>query len=88
MVALLSEQQRQGLQAEPEGLLAVLDEQTQRRYYLVPAEKVDRLWPLLADGEFDPRETYPLIAKTAAAAGWADPLMDEYDHYDEAHAKH
>ena len=37
--------------------------------------------------EFDPREMYPLIAKTAAEAGWADPIMDEYDHYDEHRPK-
>ncbi len=24
---------------------------------------------------------YPLIAKTAADAGWADPIMDDYDTY-------
>ena len=31
----------------------------------------------------DPRELYPLIARTAAEAGWNDPLMDDYDRYDE-----
>ena len=34
----------------------------------------------IIDSEFDPREFYPLISKTATAAGWADPLMDVYDH--------
>ena len=29
------------------------------------------------------QEMYPLISKTAAAAGWADPTMDDYDRYDE-----
>jgi hypothetical protein len=32
---------------------------------------------------FQPRELYPLIAKTAAEAGWSDPAMDAYGHYDE-----
>ena len=30
---------------------------------------------------------YPLIAKTAGEAGWSDPAMDAYDHYDEHRAK-
>lgn len=37
---------------------------------------------VFAEGEFDPRELYPLIAKTAAAAGWDDPTMDVYNHYE------
>jgi hypothetical protein len=36
---------------------------------------------------FEPRELYPLITKTAAEAGWADPLMDDYNRYDEVRAK-
>ena len=35
------------------------------------------------DEPHDPRELYPLIARTAADAGWDDPLMDDYDRYDE-----
>jgi hypothetical protein len=30
---------------------------------------------LFVDGEFDPREAYSLISKTAFAAGWNDPIM-------------
>jgi hypothetical protein len=41
----------------------------------------------IANEPFDPRELYPLISKTAAEAGWADPQMDDYDHYDEVRAK-
>jgi hypothetical protein len=36
--------------------------------------------------EHDPRRLYPLIAKTAGAAGWDDPVMDDYNDYD-AHKK-
>ena len=39
----------------------------------------------LAEDGFDPREFYPLSAKVAAATGWNDPLMDDYDRYDERH---
>ena len=37
----------------------------------------------LAAEPFEPRELYPLISKTAAEAGWADPQKDDYDRYDE-----
>lgn len=37
----------------------------------------------LADEPFDPRELYPRIARTAADAGWNDPVMDDYDRYEE-----
>lgn len=63
--------------------MALVDDQTQRLYYLVPAEKFDQIRALLMDEPFDPAELYPLISQTAAAAGWADPAMDAYDHYDE-----
>lgn len=43
--------------------------------------------PHRGDEAFDPREMYPLIFKAAAAAGWEDPLMDEYDRYDEIRRK-
>ena len=87
MVAALSEQQRNVLVAEPDKPVTVVDEQTQRVYYLIPAEKFDRLRSLLSEEEFQPSEAYPLIAKTAAEAGWADPLMDAYDNYEQAHAQ-
>jgi hypothetical protein len=62
----------------------VVDEQTQRVYYLISAEQFEQIRALLPDEDLSPRELYPQIAKTAGAAGWNDPLMDVYDHYDEA----
>jgi hypothetical protein len=38
---------------------------------------------MIQEGEFQPNELYPLIAKTAGAAGWNSPEMDDYDNYDE-----
>jgi hypothetical protein len=80
----LSETQRQVLEAESGRPVPVVDEQTQRVYYLISAEQFEQIRALLPDEEFNPRELYPQIAKTAGAAGWNDPLMDAYDHYDEA----
>ena len=47
----------------------------------------ERMRSLHSAEDFDPRDAYPLIAKTAAEAGWADPLMDAYDNYEQAHAQ-
>jgi hypothetical protein len=38
-----------------------------------------------ADDTFDIRETYPAQEHVAAAAGWDDPAMDDYN--DDAHRK-
>jgi hypothetical protein len=82
-MSTLTDQQREELRCR-EGLpVAVLDEQSQKVYYLISADEFERLRPLLMEEGFRPRELYPLIAKTAAEAGWGDPAMDAYDNYDE-----
>ena len=82
-MSILTDQQREELQCR-EGLpVAVLDEQSQKVYYLISAEEFEKVRPLFVEEQFQPRELYPLIAKTAAEAGWNDPAMNAYDHYDE-----
>jgi hypothetical protein len=83
MAIVLSQQQHDALAAAGDAPLVVVDEHTQRTYYLIPAETLGRLNAMLTEADFDPRELYPLIAKSAGAAGWNDPIMDEYDRYDE-----
>ena len=83
MTPVLSEQQRQVLAAERGRPVAVVDETTQRLYYLISAEQFEAIKALFHPGQFESRELYPLIAKTAAEAGWNDPQMDAYDRYDE-----
>ena len=82
-MSILTDQQREELQCREGFPVAVLDEQSQKVYYLISAEEFERVRPLLMEEGFQPRELYPLIAKTAAEAGWGDPAMDAYDHYDE-----
>ncbi len=36
---------------------------------------------LLTDDEFGIRDAYPLQERVAAAAGWDDPAMDDYNDY-------
>ncbi len=68
--------------------LRIVNEHTQRVYYLISAEQFEQVRSLFARDEFRPREMYPLITKTAADAGWADPQMDDYDRYDELRPPH
>lgn len=63
----------------------LVDPQTQAVYVLVSEETYKRLRPLLED-ELDLTETYAAQNTAAGAAGWDDPVMDEYDDY-ERHAR-
>jgi hypothetical protein len=83
MIAQVTDQIRQALEAEHGGPVRLVDEQTRRIYYIISAEQFETAQALCAEGEFNPRELYPLISKTVAAAGWEDPAMDAYDSYDE-----
>jgi hypothetical protein len=83
MTPALSDQQREVLEAEQGRPVSVVDERTRRVYYLISAEQFETVKALFTDEPFDPRELYPLTSKTAAEAGWADPAMDAYDHYDD-----
>ena len=83
MTPVLTEQMRLALDAERGQPVKIVDDQTNRVYYVISAEQFAAVQALFADGNFEPREAYPLIAKTASAAGWDDPSMDDYDNYDE-----
>lgn len=61
----------------------IIDAASQKLYFIISAEQLETVRAMIADGDFQPAELYPLTAKTAAAAGWDSPEMDEYDNYDE-----
>ncbi len=86
-MSTLSDQQRQDLQANAGLPVPVVDEQTQKVYYLISSDQFEKVRALLVVEDFEPREMYPLTAKTAASAGWNAPAMDIYDQYDEHRAK-
>ena len=83
MATVLSEQERQALRSAAGQPVQVVDPDTQRVYYLISGEQYETVRALLAENEADPREMYPLITKTAGEAGWNEPIMDDYDRYDE-----
>jgi D-alanine-D-alanine ligase-like ATP-grasp enzyme len=87
MTPELSDDLRQAIEESGGGPVYIVDAKTNASYVVIRAEQYQSLAALLADAEgFDPSELYPLIARSAAAAGWDDPEMDEYNDYD-AHKK-
>jgi hypothetical protein len=82
MTPELTDEQRQAIEEHGGEPVYVVDAQTNASYVLIRAEQYRILTALFADIEFDPRELYPLSARSAAAAGWDDPDMDVYNEYD------
>ena len=83
MTPVITDHMRQELHAERGQPVKIVDEQTSQVYYVISAEQFEAVRALFVAEEFDPRELYPLISKTAGDAGWNDPEMDVYDNYDE-----
>ncbi len=55
----------------------VLDQATNRVYYLVTAEQFQRMATTLS-GDFNPRDFYPVIEKVMAEDDAKDPLLESY----------
>jgi len=78
----LSEQQCQAFAAEENP--TVIDPTTNASYVLVRKDVFDRIKNLLVNDEDLSHDELRLqLARSSAANGWDDPLMDAYDHYDE-----
>ena len=82
----LSTEQRQALADRPGEPIELVDEVSQARFVLLPAEQFERIKVLLSADEFDVRETYAAQSAALGAAGWDDPELDIYNDYD-AHRK-
>lgn len=87
MTLTLTAEQQQALFAEPNQPLQLVDDKGTRTWYVISAEQYQAMQSVFSETEFRPEELAPLIAQAAADAGWADPLMDGYDNYDEHRAK-
>jgi hypothetical protein len=55
----------------------VVDQATNRVYYLITSEQFQRLNALIS-GEFNPRDYYPVIDKIMAEDDALDPLLESY----------
>ena len=87
MTTKLPDDLRQAIENEGGSPVHLVDSATNRHYVLMRVDQYENLSALIAEGEdFDPRELYSVMAKSAAAAGWDDPDLDAYNDYD-AHKK-
>jgi len=86
MTTKLPDDLRQAIEQEGGSPVHLVDAATNLHYVLMRAEQYENLSAQFAEGEFDARELYPLMAKSAASAGWDDPDLDAYNDYD-AHKK-
>jgi hypothetical protein len=86
MTVTLSSEQRDALQHQGDAPVYVLDPEKQDWYVLLPAKDYQRVRALLESEDFDLSESYALQERVAAAEGWDDPAMDDYNSYD-AHRK-
>jgi hypothetical protein len=84
MTTRLPDGLRQASEKEGGSPVHLVDAATNVHYVLMRADQCDNLSALIADGEeFDPRELYPVMAKSVAA-GWDDPDLDAYNDHDAA----
>ena len=60
----------------------VVDPRTQRVYVLIADEQFDRLRSLLDTGPLSLDQQRVALRDAGQRAGWDDPEMDAYDHYD------
>jgi len=82
MTPKLSDEQREAMHEQPGNPIVVVDDATQARFMLVPIEMFERWQASLFPEGFKIGETYPAQEQAALAAGWDDPLLDEYNDYD------
>jgi len=87
MTTKLPDDLRQAIEKEGGSPVHLGDAATNVHYVLMRAEQYANLSAMFAEGvEIDGRELYPLMARSAASAGWDDPDLDAYNDYD-AHKK-
>ena len=82
MSVSLSSEQRQAVADQPGQPVELIDDVSHARYVLIPAEQFERIKALVANDEFDVRESYAAQSDALAAAGWDDPELDIYNDYD------
>ena len=79
----LPDEMRQALAEGGSKPLYVEDPQTRMSYVLLPKSEYDRLCELLGINDASVADTYALQEAVARDAGWDDPIMDEYNNYDQ-----
>ena len=83
MTATLSIKLQSAVAASGDDPVRVIDPRTQRVYVLIASEQYDRLTAFWDLSPVSLEEQEQAIRDAGARAGWDDPAMDVYDHYDE-----
>ncbi len=79
----LSDDLRQALTDPSNFPVRLIDSETKEAYIVLRAETYDRLKFLLEEEDYNLNDTYRAQMESALRAGWGDPEMDDYDHYDD-----
>jgi len=82
MTPYLTQEQQYALDADGGAPPCVIDPRTNAVYVLVPKARYEQLKPLIETDD-DLRNTYSAQGESAGRAGWDDPVMDDYNNYDE-----
>jgi hypothetical protein len=83
MTAKLNEELQRALQQRGDGPVEVVDPGTSKIYVIIAREQYERLKPLFEEDPLSKEEQRALLRRAGERAGWDDPEMDAYDHYDE-----
>lgn len=78
----LSPEIQQALDVHSDVPPRMIDPRTKKAYVLLAAEQYERIKALLEQGDAL-SDTYPAQVEAAMRSGWGDPLMDEYNRYDQ-----
>jgi hypothetical protein len=81
MTPIITREQRQALEAQPDHPLRLIDPETNTGYVLIRAEEFDR-WQAFLGVSLDVREAYPMLDEVARQQGWDDPALDVYNDLD------
>lgn len=77
---MITPEQMQALTAAPDSPLRLVDPASRREFVLLRAELFDQVGK--PPEEFQTAQTYAAVEQTFAE-GWNDPVMDDYDRYEE-----
>ena len=86
MAAQLSDELRREIEHQGDRPIEVVDPATNKVYLLIPREQYDKLKPLFENESLSNPEQRELLRQAGRRAGWDEPAMDAYDHYDEHRA--
>ena len=86
MNPVLTNEQLQAIQANPNSAVRVVDPQSKDAYVIVRADVFEQMQTILKV-EYHLSDTYVAQVQSALRAGWDDPAMDDYNNYDENYNK-